>query len=66
MTTQTNHYIRLVVLLGCEIYWLDDNAYSSCLSIANIDVQFSSQNSTWIMVCPTALSVFLSICSIVS
>lgn len=66
MTTQTNHYIRLVVLLGCEIYWLDDNAYSSCLSIANVDVQFSSLNSTWIMVCPTALSVFLSICSIVS
>lgn len=66
MTNKKNHQSYVVVLMGCEIYWLDDNAYSSCLSIANVVVQFSSLNSTWIMVCPTALRVFLSICSIVS
>lgn len=66
MANKKNHQSYVVVLLGCGIYWFNDNSYSSCLSIANIDVQFSSLNSTWIMACPTALSVFLSICSIVS
>ncbi len=66
MANKKNHQSYVVVLLGCGIYWFNDNSYSSCLSIANIDVQFSSLNSTWIIVCPTALSVFLSICSIVS
>ena len=66
MTNKKNHQSYVVVLLGCEIYWLNDNSYSSCLSIANIAVQFSLLKSTWIIVCPTALSVFLSICSSVS
>lgn len=66
MTNKKNHQSYVVVLMSCEIYWLDDNAYSSWSSIVHVDVQFSSLNSTWIMVCPTALRVFLSICSIVS
>ena len=49
MANKKNHQSYVVVLLGCGIYWFNDNSYSSCLSIANIDVQFSSLNSTWII-----------------